>query len=350
MFAMCVLVLACIVGMNCTVDVSGTFHATRRAEFALKYVRVLLSSRDGLVFSPYERAVKLALLRATQSDCYVTGSSHEMQLRLENFSPARTAGCRQLVNIAISGASFEDLVTQIGEMLEQPGLRAVFVGIGPWMLRRGADQRWTEERAVLLGDCVQLGIHASQFSITPKDRLKLVYSAINWEYLGRNLHALVREKAPFVPADERTADDAVMLPDGALRYSAQFLADKPPPPQLVGDGSYKIAKPYADPTVLHDLFAAGSMLERRGVQVTFLFMPYHPKVMGCSNAAVCEAMRAVEHAMSRLGAQIGAQLIGSYDPAASGLEWRDFFDDMHVSTQALGELRWPIRTPKEARL
>jgi hypothetical protein len=46
-------------------------------------------------------------------------------------------------------------------------------------------------------------------------------------------------------------------------------------------------------------------------------------------------------AVRELASRIGAQVLGSYDPALSDLSWRDFYDDMHISADALGRTSWP---------
>ena len=331
----CLLVIACV---NCIIDVNGVYHPTER-RLAADYVTALRTSPRGLVFSPHERSVKLALLRSTDSDCYITGSSREMQLTLGNFAPA-VSRCHSLINIAVSGASFEDLITHTGELARHAGLRTLYVGISPWMFRRRADARWTEEREALLHACAELGLPSTAYRPTVLDRLKLVRNAINGEYLWRNLQALLDRRPLIVTADQLEDADAVMRPDGSFRYSRQFLVGKPPPPQAVGDGAYKIGQPYADPVVIEELGTALTVLARRGAHVVFVFAPYHPNVMRCRRADVCASMATVVRAVQGLAGRVGADVLGSYDPAVSGLDWRDFYDDMHVSAEALGHLRW----------
>jgi hypothetical protein len=335
--ASCLLAIASI---NCIVDINGVYHPAERSRSAADYVAALRASTDGLVFIPYERPVKLALLRSTDADCYVTGSSQQMQLTLDNFAPAH-ASCRSLVNITESAATFEDLLTQIGELADHPGLRRLYVGVAPWMLRRGADARWTEERMALQHACTRLGLDASRYRLALTDRLKLLHNAINSDYLWRNLQSLPDRKALIVAAAQADDADRVMLPDGSFWYSRLYLLAHAPRQQSEGDGSYKIAQPYVSAAVLEELGTALTVLTRRGVQVVFLLAPYHPSVMGCRQPQVCEAMTAVTVAVRELASRIGAQVLGSYDPALSDLSWRDFYDDMHISADALGRTSWP---------
>lgn len=343
LFATCATCLLLIAFINCFVDVNGVYHPVERSRFAAAYVAALRSSPRGLIFVPYERSVKLALLRSTDADCYLTGSSQEMQMTLGNFAPAAPR-CESLINIAVSGATFEDLITHIGELARHAGLRTLYVGIGPWMLRRGADPRWTEERAALRRACAELGLPSAMYRQTISDRLKVLRNAINSDYLRRNLQALL-DRRPLIGAVDQLGDaDDVMRPDGSFQYSRQFLGDKPPPPQSVGDGSYNIGQPYADAAVVEDMTAALTVLARRGVHVVFLFAPYHPKVLSCRREQVCESMATVVGAVRVLASRVGADVLGSFDPAVFGLTWRDFYDDMHVSAEALGRLRWSSST------
>jgi hypothetical protein len=329
--------IACI---NCIVDVTGVYHPAQRSRVAADFVAALRAAPGGLVFLPYERSVKLALLRSTDADCYVTGASQQMQLTLDNFAPAH-ASCRRLVNITVSAATFEDLLTHIGELADHAGLRRLYVGVGPWMLRRGADARWTEERIALQHACRRLGLDASRYRLALTDRLKLLHNAINSDYLWRNLQSLHDREALIVPAAQARDADRVMLPDGSFWYSRLYLLAHTPRQESEGDGSYKIAQPYVSPAVLEELGAALSVLTRRGVQVVFLLAPYHPSVMRCRQPQVCEALTAVTAAVRQLASGIDAQVLGSYDPALSGLGWRDFYDDMHISADALDRMSWP---------
>jgi len=95
--------------------------------------------------------------------------------------------------------------------------------------------------------------------------------------------------------------------------------------------------------VVEDLTIALKVLAHRDVHVVFLFMPYHPEVMSCRSADVCASMAAVVRSVQVLAGRVGGDVIGSYHPAVSGLSWRDFYDDMHVSAEALNRLQWPSR-------
>ena len=329
-----------VIAFNVVVDVNGLYHPRARALVAQRYVNLLLNSRDGLVKSPYERAVKLALLRATSADCYVTGSSHEMQISLKNFEPAQLR-CKALINVATSGSSYEDLITDLGILKSRANLKALYIGVGPWMLRRHADKRWAEQIDDYRAALRNLGLRPLSRKAELIEQLRLGRNAINSEYFTRNVESLFESAEAIRPATERGSSDALTLPDGVLLYSAEFLATKPPPIGAVGDGSYQIAEPYVDPVIVSDLEHALTLFTQKDVHIAFVLMPYHPKVMMCANPGVCSCLRAVSAATHSLATHLGsnAEVIGSYDPRMFGLTPSDFYDDMHLTRTAIARVR-----------
>lgn len=336
--------LAVVAAVNFTVDVQGVYAGEQRQRQIGRHVDALLSSPAGVVASPFERQVKLDLARRAPADCFVTGSSHEMQIGLDVLVPAQ-GRCRSLINLAVSGGAFEDLLTQLGVLADRQDLRAVYVGVAPWSLRHGADVRWTQVAQEYRRSRARLGLSAVAADSAVAERLA---NLVNGRYFARNIEQLWAggwrhdDAAPLVVAPDgaNLADDqAVTAPDGSHRYSRRYLAAMPPPPAAIGDGGYKIAQPYVAAAAVAELEQALTVLVRRGVQVVFVLSPYHPQVMHCSNPRVCSAFDAVEAAVRALAGRLGGEVVGGFDPRPFGLSAADFYDEMHMARSAVPRLR-----------
>lgn len=336
--------LGVVAAVNFIVDTKGVYAGESRGRAVSVYVDALLASPAGLVVSPYERPIKLELARRAPVDCAVTGSSHEMQAGIDVLPPARQR-CRALVNLAVSGGGYEDLITQLGVLADRGDIRTLYVGVAPWLLRRGADIRWSDLSREYQAARQRLELPAVDTGSALAERLA---NLVNGRYFLRNLEHVQKVgwrrpkdvlKAAQADFANIAADEALTMPDGSHRYSRSYLATKPPPPSALSDGGYKIAQPYVEPAVMRELEAALSVFVRRGVHVTFVLSPYHPAVMSCGNPRVCSAFGEVEDAVAALSRRLGGDVLGGYDGRRFGLTNDDFYDEMHLARAAFLRLR-----------
>lgn len=349
----CGITLAAGALVNFLVEVRGVYRNIK-FEFSYDdYARRLLESSYGLVVVVPERSVKLRMAELANSDCLVMGSSHEMQIDLETM-PLLREKCRQVVNLAVSGGTFEDFIAAAGRIANNPHARHLFIGIAPWFFRAQADERWVEEEENYFEARRLFGLGATRMPMAA--RFAKLSNLLNGSYFHRNLDALWRRGGGAISAspsitpvgfDGREAheDEPIYRPTGRLIYSRSALAKGPLPPAQVGDGGYKISRPIFSPGLLEEFEQVVSHLKGRGMAVDFLLMPYHPKVLSCGIAAVCETLAAVEAKIRECARRQGSTVIGSYDPRLFDLGDEDFFDDMHMAASAL----WKIHDPGRIR-
>jgi len=339
----CLTVLGSVAAINMAVDVSGIYRSSgddyRR--HVRDYVQALRSTSQGLVKSPFDRAVKLELARTTTADCYVLGSSHEMLINRERF-PLLDRQCRDLVNVAVSGASFEDVLSSLAIVADKAAGTRVIVGVPPWFYRRDADVRWREFSADYEWARTRFGLERGRAASAGKDKW---LNLINAEYLRRNVQALRKTSGkltafppiqPVVSPEQLADRDSVYLPDGSMvesRAGTVRAAEA-----LVGTGDYKYSSVTAVPEVLREFESALRVLQRQGVEVTLLLMPYHPKVLRCAKPEICTWLSAAEAVSRELGARMGIPVIGGYDPGPLGLAHEDFYDYMHVAAEGLPKM------------
>jgi hypothetical protein len=329
--------------VNYAVDAQGIYHQEKLKAFYEDYARRLIASPYGLVDLPTDRPVKIDLARFADADCFVTGSSHSMQV--DNATMPRLAGvCRKTVNLAVSGGTFEDFVIMAAAAAGNPGAKRLIVEVSPWALRFNADPRWTMSKDAYRAARTFLGL-PPRVDGDDDARLRNLFNA---ESLRRNLEHAWRQgrnfaaPPPIVEANVDGSDlsdgDARFLPDGAYLYPRSRMAAMPPPIGRIGLGTYKMTRPFQDAATAAEFERAIESLTARGLIVEILLMPYHPKVLECARAYVCEALGEAEATVRGIAARHGLAVVGGYDPRPMGLTHQDFFDDTHISTVAIAKV------------
>lgn len=337
-----VIVLSATASVNYFVDVQDVYG--RRNEVLLAYyrdyVRQLIPSEHPLTYILHERAMKQELARQTASDCYVFGSSHEMRVNIYTYPVTRQLGCKEVINLAVSAGTYEDLLVMTSLIMDKPTLKTFLVGIGPWALRPNANAFWTEPPGILPTARRALGLpDATESTLLLKMR-----QLINGRYLWANLnHLYTPDPQAQMPAF-RDRDQSIYGsydPDGTYNY-ATLRSDRvtPYPDRLapgtpVDDGSWGIEKPFVDPGLVRELDHVFAALKERGVQIVIVLNPYHPHVWKCVSAMTCDAMQTVEPAVRELAQRQGLRVVGSYNPAVFGFAETDFRDDAHLSKDEL---------------
>lgn len=354
--------VAVVALLNVAVDANGVYRTEDASsrQFIADYVTRLRSSPDGLVYIAAERHAKVELARQSSADCYVQGSSHVMQIDAVT-APQLFGHCRAVVNLGVSGSSFEDFVAMAGLLAEREFRGYLLVGVGPWMFRREADPRWSEERAAYERGRIALRLSkASAISHSDDARWSNLFNA---DYALHNARALLRRpKSPAaarelqygaafeaIPAKEAGEKDAIFFPSGRFEYARNFLAKTPPAPAAVGDGGYKIGPIAIEPAIAAEFETALRTLLDRGMTVALLLTPYHPFVMPCTGRNVCETLSKVETDVRKMAKRLGIPLMGSYDPRPLGLGPADYLDQMHIAKHALARLGVVEQDPWQAK-
>lgn len=333
--------------INYFVDVQSIYHRDAVDAYANQYVHQLLTSRFGMVWKGgNERAIKLRLAELSDADCYVIGSSREMQIDSETM-PTLLRDCRKVTNLAVPKGSFEDFVAAAGKLAKNAHARHLYVGIQAWGLLRNANSNWTEQNAALFAAQKDLGF-AQDEGVDQTSLLSKIDNLFNAEYLLSNLAALRHHDmaSASVPAivelddgwENLNKENNILFPDGRLRYSQQRIAQLLA--SAIGDGSDNIpvARNPVDARVVTQYGAVAKALSQQGIQVHYLLMPYHPTVLDCASARVCKTLSAVDAAIRLQAAELGVEVVGSFDPRPLGLKAQDFQDSLHLQPEALDKV------------
>lgn len=339
--------LAPVVAVNLAVDVTGVYRSDSAQELARArvYAQRLIASPGGLLWEPRERAVKIELARLSEANCYVTGSSREMQID-QTTVPALSPLCPTLVNVGTSGAGIEDFFTMLGLVLAKEKPATMVVGVAPWSLRYNADRGWQQFPDVHAEARTRIGLEAG--ARTDWSRAKLAAeNLLSFAYFRRNLdwmHARNSFRPVEVPADESRwgPDDSALRPNGVLAPSRTARSEPPPPDIAVAVRDPRVAQPFVSAQTLADLDRALSHARSRGVRFVFVMPPFHPRVLACQSLDFCNAIADVRRTVLDLARRHAATVLGDFDPACCGVTREDFYDYTHLRPSGLGKImvRW----------
>ena len=296
-FALCFLVITgAVAAVNYGIMLTGSISRRTRTLFALTLPNC---GRARTVWSlflwQWERNVKIELARQSTADCYVWGSSRVMQVD-KPTAPQVLGACGAVINLWESGATFEDFVAAAGSLVASGRRGRVFIGVDPWLLRRNVNSLWTQERASYERGRAALGL--------ARDRNGLAGAGAKWlnlvsaDYALNNLRAMfTSQRLPAVRQSPRIFDAArwPRKPTPTRRSCCRMAAIGRWPTRLrrrssAADGNFWIAAKAIDPGVAAEFELAVRTLEQHGLKVTLVLTPYHPDVMACTGARVCQTL------------------------------------------------------------
>lgn len=344
------LVLAAAAGINFTVDPSGVYGGGKSSPDA--YADTLIKSTHGLWWpedSLDERLIKKALAKYSgRVECLVIGSSHVMQVGSHRGIKSLQGECETILNLGVSGAGIEDHITLAFLALKNGRPKKIVFGVDPWTLAFGKDQRWSQYATdygnaygVIVGKAGHAKAEHSNLFIS---RAKNLFSL---EYTVRSIGKAVREyrsdlsnMPPAPQVDEaKGGDNPVLLPDGSLIYSAQYIADHRARKIPLGGGAYKTDGELNQNDAVEAYRSLIRWVKSRGVEPVLLLTPYHENVWKSPESPNAVALRSTESAVSNLSSELKLRLIGSYDPHAFGCLDNEFYDFMHPTADCLRRLQ-----------
>jgi hypothetical protein len=280
-------------------------------------------------------------------DVLVLGSSRMAQVGEKAFPGAR------LHNASVSGASFEDLAA-IYELYRARGLlpRRLVVGLDPWLLNRNHGQdRWRSLAAPYAAFAAREGL-APVGAAAPSfaSRLREALSPAYFQASLRTLRTQPLRRQPYhVTRDPEAEEESCKRADGTHVYARSYRTRSQ---REVDDD----AASYARATPVYSLGAFGELdpdaqrkLERfvrrvqaDGVMPTLVLVPYHPETYRMlMTSGRYDRVREAEAWYRKLAVETGAQLVGSFDPAALALPASQFYDGMHPRREAFPEILIP---------
>ncbi len=293
-----------------------------------------MASEHGLVFpdSLDERETKAELAKhAAQYDCVVIGSSHVTQVgsaRKHRSFPT----CKSIMNLGVSGAAIEDHVVLSWLTLSTGKPRVLILGVDPWTLAFGKDERWKVRYAEQY-PIARLAIDGKESVID--ESANRWSSLISAQYTKRSLGRLLRGKASqsidvAQSVDEDVGDKfPISLPDGSHVYSAEYISSAKTVKVPSGGGTYKTDGVINDLRAV-DLYRRLTIwAKNNGVKPVLLMTPYHQNVWMRETSPSVKAMVPTEIIVRKMGSELNVPVVGSFRPDVLGCVPDEFYDFMH---------------------
>lgn len=267
---------------------------------------------------------RLALETSTP-DAIVLGSSRVMLVGQRTYP-------RRILNLAVSGASLEDLIAIAYLAIPRVNPRAVLLGADPWLFNADAGQgRWITLREEVRAASAALTAPQSEdssdlqgFSRTPLLPTGVgarVYRAIN----RHRVRAL--DDAPEMRAKVRR--------DGSRVYSLSALQRTPAEVEAMAPSAVKYSMaPFTYSDSARALFER--LVERLALsrKVTLVLTPYHPAAYRRMSGPD-GVLTGIEEGFLAIARRRGVAVVGSYDPSRVGCTADEFIDGMHPTDNCM---------------
>jgi hypothetical protein len=90
-----------------------------------------------------------------------------------------------------------------------------------------------------------------------------------------------------------------------------------------------------------ELTKALKTVRQRGNVPVLIMTPYVPAIFKCVSPMICEALSVVGRKVQEIGAELGVEVAGSYDGMQFDLTSEDFYDNAHLTIEAVQTLFGP---------
>ena len=280
-----------------------------------------------------ERVFKKMLLQSPRFqnvDILVLGSSRAMTINGDAF-PGKT-----VLNLAVSGATLEDLLALWQLAQERIQYRELIIGLDPWILNpEHGDVRWKS----LVADYNEAlkKIQSDSQPATDKSlwrsKIKEIFSPL---YFKDSLMALSKGKASLLGVRQ----------DGSVIYRSA-----PPPEKETGAPIYKMSPfPKLKKSYKKDLDLWLKLLSKSDKPVIIWLPPFRPDTYERLESESDYAMFREARLFLRTECErFQFTTLGSYNPSALQLETQDFRDEIHLKPEAVAEQMTEVREALDQR-
>jgi peptidoglycan/LPS O-acetylase OafA/YrhL len=263
-------------------------------------------------------------------EAIVIGSSRIMQ------ASSIGTGLR-LLNLSVSGASLEDLITIWDISSKKLKYDYVFLGADPWIFNLNSGQnRWMSLDEEYNNALVGLGID-KEINISQTKSPSYLNSAANRIYYSINLSKITAE-------DDTASMIDKIRKDGSRVYNLSYSNKSSSEVERGAFNyiSYSMANfSYSSEaqTILERLIVG---IKNKNKKIVLVLSPYHPilfELMQSENRKFLE----IESKFREIAESSGIELIGSYDPTKVGCSSEDFYDGMHPKDKCINKVFSQLR-------
>ncbi len=339
--------LLAMMAINYKGDAANLFAAG----YEKNIVQTLLGGRNITnVYDYNERLVQKYLIENSDvcPEVIALGSSRVMQINASHF-PGHT-----FLNNGVSGASIEDLcgIVQIYEEKNCLPKRIVW-GLDPWTLNARSEQDgwktlYLEYKRFLrriAGQKTNPGNDAWEHTASLFVKNDYMLQLLSPSYFKISLQKLLYPGIQPITTSSIINDGNTKLTDGSIYYGSSYRsATKEQVEQRAQN--YVVGKIYGveqfeeiDTDIQAKFEFLTEHLRSKGVQISFVLVPYHPTVFDViSHKEKYAPVLQSESYFRAFAAGKGIPLVGSFDPGATTFGPDDYYDGMHPSLQGIGKL------------
>lgn len=303
----------------------------------------------GIYYNGNERFLKTVLAKNSSSvDCFAIGSSRIMQ-----FSSIRSLNirkqCKHLLNLAVSGASFEDIFIflDIIQNLKLDSHPKIIIGIDPWTLKFSMDVRYLTYKGHFDNFILQNGLSSTKRA-GEQNQYNKILNLINLEYTSLSIKRIFASKesprqedalysSVVSKSDPNHFKDAITLPDGSHLYSAEYIENNTTSEEYRQSPDYKLNGEVVDPAAVSLFFEAIEVL-KNDYKIILLLTPYHHSAFSTENLKYQKYFNQVEETVRSFGQKLNIKILGSFNPKSVGCQADEFYDFMHPKSSCINRI------------
>jgi hypothetical protein len=308
---------------------------------------------------------KIFFERRKEFDCIVFGSSHVNQFSSLPPIKALDYSCNSILNLSFPGTSIEDYLASSYLLLQNklPDQKLFFSVATSLFSANGAiNMLWLKNFQWVL----EMNNQLSNKILIQDPYISLGKNLFNAAYFKNSLTRLFSSVEDsyqiYSPKFIQGHDHTVMLRDGSIIYSQQYVAKKArtpvlPMPEITFNSTTSIeseSSKSAKMGLLHvdqngllystNLFATFTemllMLRQSGYDVNILLTPIHPAIYFDSPKAVLtKSLKQVEAKLISLSSSEGIPLHGSYNPQNVGCNANEYYDTTHIMYSCISKIK-----------
>lgn len=350
-FILFTLFLIIVASFNYFIDPAYIYSKKNSSLSPDYYVKKLLLSENGLVAEGWdERKIKLSLLKnADNFECLVLGSSRVLQISSERNTGNLTKECKNIINVGVSGGSFEDMLTYSKILLDKnnKSVKKVFIEISPWFFKLNMELKSTIYKDYYETFLNELDSNISLVKSDYNEKLFLNLFNLNYFISSLKLFYLSSENYKVVNPLEKFDTDlgyekAVFLKDGSYVYSKKFLLDSKEKIKTLkeGGGEYKIRDEIYDLKVLTIFNKLINIYRENNIEPAIILTPYHPSVFKFKNSMPYKHIAKIEELTNNLALNNNLELYGSFFPEKIGCKPNEFLDYIHATKSCLDKINF----------
>ena len=259
-------------------------------------------------------------------EAIVVGSSRVMQLSSKTLD-------RNILNLGVSGASLEDLVTLIDQATTKFKPNTLIIGVDPWIFNARSNQdRWqvlTPEYREALSN---LRLKTPGYSFDRKKYEQLIgyaYTKKSIDYLYQHFFEDNIQKVDNLNSDTPLMDRDVIRRDGSRVYNLStanktegFIAAN------IGVWLDYSMTDYEYSAEREEIFKSFLKHYKENYSIFLLLSPYHPMVYR-EFQSKRPILIEVEDAVRKIAKQENIEVLGSYNPIEIGCTSMEFHDGSH---------------------